>query len=152
MLTPYRWFQVTSSPPCWWTKTKDLSLAPFVRPPAIVHWSIVICVSRDWLQTIYLQIIKTGEPFLYMKQSCVFYIRSCPHFSERIHCGTREWIRSSINQNNLLDSKVITTVAASLQYICEQLQFFSLELGFLQPKQERAVKMRKRVSIFCGVY
>ena len=27
-------------------KLKDLSLAPFVHPPAIVHCSIVICVSR----------------------------------------------------------------------------------------------------------
>ena len=43
----------TSSPPCWWTKTRDLSLAPFVRPPAIVHCSIIICVSRDWLQITY---------------------------------------------------------------------------------------------------
>ena len=29
-------FHVTSSPPCWWMKTKDLSLSPFVRPPAFV--------------------------------------------------------------------------------------------------------------------
>ena len=29
-------FPVTPSPPRWWTKTKDLSLAPFVRPPAIM--------------------------------------------------------------------------------------------------------------------
>ena len=35
-------FHVTSSPPCWWMKTKDLSFAPFVRPPAIVHYIIVI--------------------------------------------------------------------------------------------------------------
>ena len=28
---PIGGFQVTSSPPCWLTKTKDLSLAPFVR-------------------------------------------------------------------------------------------------------------------------
>ena len=34
-------------------ETKDLSLAPFVCPPAIVHYVIVICVSRDWLQTSY---------------------------------------------------------------------------------------------------
>ena len=27
-------FHVTSSPPCWWTKTKDRSLDPIVRPPA----------------------------------------------------------------------------------------------------------------------
>ena len=46
-------FHVTSSPPCWWTKTIDLSLAPFVRPPAFVHFTIVICVSRDWLKTTY---------------------------------------------------------------------------------------------------
>ena len=41
------------SPPRWWTKTKDLSLAPFVCPPVIVHCSILICISRDWLQTSY---------------------------------------------------------------------------------------------------
>ena len=34
-------------------KTKELSFAPFVRPPAIVHCIIFICVSRDWLQTTY---------------------------------------------------------------------------------------------------
>ena len=46
-------FHVTSSPPCWWTNTIDLSLAPFVRPPAFVRFTIVICVSRDWLKTTY---------------------------------------------------------------------------------------------------
>ena len=50
---PMGGFHVTSSPPCWWTKTIDLSLAPFVRPPAFVHFTIVICVSRDWLKTTY---------------------------------------------------------------------------------------------------
>ena len=35
-------FHVTSSTLCWWTKTKDLSLASFVRPPAFVHYTIVI--------------------------------------------------------------------------------------------------------------
>ena len=44
-------FHVTSSPPCWWTKTKDLSLASFVRPPEVVHFSIVIGVPRGWLKT-----------------------------------------------------------------------------------------------------
>ena len=38
-------FHVTSSPLCWWPKTNDLLLAPFVRPSAIVHCSIVMCVS-----------------------------------------------------------------------------------------------------------
>ena len=33
-------------PPCWWTKTKDLSLAPFVRPPAILHCSMAIFASK----------------------------------------------------------------------------------------------------------
>ena len=47
-------FHVMSSPPCWWTKTIDLSLAPFVRPPAFVRFTIVICVSRDWLKTTYI--------------------------------------------------------------------------------------------------
>ena len=46
-------FQVTSSPPCWWTKTKDLSLASFVRPPDVKHFSIVIGAFRGWLRTSY---------------------------------------------------------------------------------------------------
>ena len=44
-------FHVTSSPPCWWTKTKDLSLASFAGPPEVVHFSIVIGVPRGWLKT-----------------------------------------------------------------------------------------------------
>ena len=43
-------FHVTSSPPCWWTETRDLSLAFFVRPTEVVHFSIVIGVSRSWLK------------------------------------------------------------------------------------------------------
>ena len=31
-------FHVTSLSPCWWTKTKDLSLASFVRPPATTQY------------------------------------------------------------------------------------------------------------------
>ena len=42
-------FHVTSSPPCRRTKTKDLSLASFVGPPEVVHFSVVIGVSRGWL-------------------------------------------------------------------------------------------------------
>ena len=37
-------FHVTLLPPCWWTKTKDLALASFVRPPEVVHFSVVIGV------------------------------------------------------------------------------------------------------------
>ena len=44
---------MTSSPPCWWTTTKDFSLASFVRPPEVVHFFIVIGVSRGWLKTSY---------------------------------------------------------------------------------------------------
>ena len=61
-------FHVTPSPPCWWTKTIDLSLAPFVRPPAFVRFTIVICVSRDWLQTTHSLLrsrrLGTSSPFL----------------------------------------------------------------------------------------
>ena len=47
-----RWFsRYVTAATSWWKKTKDLSLAHFVRPPAIVHCSIIICVPRDWLQT-----------------------------------------------------------------------------------------------------
>ena len=46
-------FHVTSLPPCWWTKTKDLSLASFVRAPQVVHFPIVIGVPRGWLKTSY---------------------------------------------------------------------------------------------------
>ena len=44
---------MTSLPPCWWTKTKDLSLASFARPPEVVNFSIVIGVSIGWLKTSY---------------------------------------------------------------------------------------------------
>ena len=48
-------FHVTSSRPCWWTRTIIIafSLAPSVRPPAFVHFTFY--VSRDWLQTTYLR-------------------------------------------------------------------------------------------------
>ena len=60
---------MTSSLLCWWTKTKDLSLAPFVRPPAIGHCIIVICVSRDKLQTRYLLWIVGGFYVMFQKKS-----------------------------------------------------------------------------------
>ena len=44
-------FHVTSSPPCLWTKTKDLLSAVLFSFPNIVRCIIVICVSRDCLQT-----------------------------------------------------------------------------------------------------
>ena len=43
--------QIAISPPYWWAKTKDLSLTPFVGPIALVHYTIAIYASRDWLQT-----------------------------------------------------------------------------------------------------
>ena len=52
---------MTSSPPCWWSKTKDLSLPSFVRPPEDVHFSVVIGVSRGWLKTSYRE-LKQGRP------------------------------------------------------------------------------------------
>ena len=56
---------MTSSPPYWWTKTKDLSLASFLRPPEVVHFSIVIGVSRGWLKTSYgRKIISTSSAIL----------------------------------------------------------------------------------------
>ena len=38
---------MTSSPPCWWAKAKDLSLASFVRPPKVVLFSILLLVSLE---------------------------------------------------------------------------------------------------------
>ena len=38
---------MTSSPPRWWTKTKDLSSASFVRPPEVVLFSILLFVSLE---------------------------------------------------------------------------------------------------------
>ena len=38
---------MTSLSPCWWTKTKDLSLASFVRPPEVVLFSILLFVSLE---------------------------------------------------------------------------------------------------------
>ena len=49
-------FHVTSSLLCWWTETKDRSLARFVCPPSFVHFTIVICVSRDCMKTTYWSI------------------------------------------------------------------------------------------------
>ena len=46
---------MTFLPPCWWTKTKDRSVASFVRPLEVLHFSIVIGVPRGWLKTSYLQ-------------------------------------------------------------------------------------------------
>ena len=44
---------MTSSPSCWWTKTKDLSFASSVCPPEVVHFSMVIGISRGRLKTSY---------------------------------------------------------------------------------------------------
>ena len=44
-------FHVLSSPPCWWMKPKDLSLACSQTS----NRTIVIGISRDWLQITYLQ-------------------------------------------------------------------------------------------------
>ena len=38
---------MTSSPPRWLTKTKDLSLASFVRPLEVVLFSILLFVSLE---------------------------------------------------------------------------------------------------------
>ena len=38
---------MTSSPPCWWTETKDFSLASFVRPPEVVLFSILFLVTLE---------------------------------------------------------------------------------------------------------
>ena len=45
---------MTSLPLCWWTRTKDISLASFVRPLEVVFFFIDIGVSRDWLKTSYI--------------------------------------------------------------------------------------------------
>ena len=46
---------MTSSPPRWWTKTKHLSLASFVRSPEVVLLSILLFVSLevDWKPPIF---------------------------------------------------------------------------------------------------
>ena len=38
---------MTSWPPCWWTKTKDLSSGSFFRPPEVVLFSILVLVSLE---------------------------------------------------------------------------------------------------------
>ena len=52
---------MTRSPPCCWTKTKDLSLASLARPLEVVHFSI-ICFSRGWLKTSYSSYVQTFVP------------------------------------------------------------------------------------------
>ena len=51
IILPNRRFSRDVPPPCWWTKTKDFSLASFVRPPEVVLFFIVLGVSRGWLKT-----------------------------------------------------------------------------------------------------
>ena len=70
---------MTSSPPCRWTKTKDLSFASFVRPPEVVHFSIVIGVSRGWLKTSYSLFQLMSEHF----QWVVFTFRHRSHVGGR---------------------------------------------------------------------
>ena len=62
-------FHVKSSPPFWWTKTKDLSLASFVRPPEVIHFSIVVGVYRGWLITSH-----SGGVFILWLALCTSYL------------------------------------------------------------------------------
>ena len=57
-------FHVMSSPPCWWTVNKDSSLVRFVCPPAFVHFTIVICVSRDCMKTTYTDLSRAKSEAL----------------------------------------------------------------------------------------
>ena len=79
MNTTFHWlhssidsFHVTSWPPCWWTKTRDLSLASFVRPPEVVRFSIVIGVSRDWLKSSYSVV----HPIVFCAKFIVIFVCS----------------------------------------------------------------------------
>ena len=81
----------TSSPPCWWTKTRDLSLA-------IVYLTIVIGVSLDWLKTTYrLPKIERGDD-----QNCLdeAIVALTAHFF-----GSRISLRKSIGNLNLAKVK-----------------------------------------------
>ena len=78
-------FHVTSSPPCSGGRRHRSLIIPFVRPPAFVRFTIVICVSRDWLKTTYscsvclTTLFETallawfGSPFLIVKMRDIFY-------------------------------------------------------------------------------
>ena len=61
-------FHVTSSRPCWWTRTIAFSLATFVRPPAFVHFTIVICFSREFTLVCFISKIT------YKTYQCKFYL------------------------------------------------------------------------------
>ena len=52
-MSPIGGFHVTSSPPCWWTVNKKLLISSFCLSTTIVHFTIVICVSRDCMKTTY---------------------------------------------------------------------------------------------------
>ena len=49
---------------CFRVRPHVILISPFVRPPAFVRFTIVICVSRDWLKT-------TSEAFLTGSQSLI---------------------------------------------------------------------------------
>ena len=50
-------------------KTKDRSLARFVCPPAFVHFTIAICVSRDRMKTTY----RTSDRFARIRSTGDFH-------------------------------------------------------------------------------
>ena len=54
--------------------TKDRSLAPFVCPPAFVHFTIVICVSRDCMKITYTSChAKWPITLFWLVFSCVLF-------------------------------------------------------------------------------
>ena len=68
-------FHVTSSPPCWWRYTKDRSLARFVCPPAFVHFTIVICVSRDCIT--FFCLVFSCVLFYSLREMCCYFMTLC---------------------------------------------------------------------------
>ena len=84
---------MTSSPPCWSTKTKDLSLASFVGPPEVVHFSIVVGVSRGRFKTSYSLIHPQSSAHmkrLYIKLSFKEILLNCFKLTES-HSGCQDF-------------------------------------------------------------
>ena len=138
-------FHVTSSLPYLWTKTNDLSLAHFFRPPSIVHYLIVFCISRDWLQTIYLLGIVHTYPGICENANFFFYEYGLrPHVSSVFSGRIRKFLKTLSRVEFFLSDTNTYTCGRSYPEICEYAYVILLDPGFTA-----SIKQKWRTATLC---
>ena len=88
-------FHVTSSPPCWWTKTKDLSSASLVRPPEVVRFSIVIGVNTTLLSKDNYELTRQND------QQTVFPVKNFIGINDNLLSGEKCLDTNSLSLHKL---------------------------------------------------